>query len=355
MLQRPTVIEHASTHWSDRAGSPIRAIVLHHTAGTDSLDYLTQNADKVSTHALISKAGVLYRMVPDRLAANTVGFSNLGPLLAHQENNPNRATYNIELENTGSGRDPYPDAQVNACAWDIARVWKQYGVLPILPHALIDTHGKTDPLGLDLARVYRAALAWYDGAADAPIVAPYTEDSPILGPARATLDQAVAWFRGKDTGEYTPYDVRVIVAGYFGVCAAVGVDPVLAVAQMIHESAHLSSYWSQRPRRNPAGLGVVGTPGVGLSFASWLPDAEHPEQVSSIEAHVGRLVAYAVLPVNQTPAQAELVRRALSVRSLPTRYWGCSPTLAGLRNTWAVPGTQYPQKVADIANAIRSI
>ncbi len=354
-MQQPTIIEHLSTHWSDRAGAAPQFIGLHHSGGTDSLAYLTRNAAQVSTHRLIAKPGTIYTMVDDSRAANTVGLSNVGVYLAGVAKNPNRISLNIELENTGTGADPYPDAQVDACGWQIAQWWHQYGALPLVPHKLIDPHGKTDPAGPDLARVYRAALAWYD-ATEPPAPPPdaaYTERSPILGLPRATLDQALAWFAGRDTGEYTPYDVRVILGGYWETCTAVGVDPVLAIAQMCHETGHLTSAWSQRPRRNPAGIGVVGD-GSGLSFASWAPEPQHPERVSAIEAHIGRLLAYAVLPAHQTAAQAVLVQKALSVRSLPSRYWGCAPTLAGLRGTWAVPGTTYPQKLAEVANAIRS-
>lgn len=142
-----------SIHTSDRKGRKPTIIVIHHTAGTDSLNYLTKNVNKVSTHALINKQGRIYRMVPDELAANTVGFSAIGtynrwPTLKGTFS-CNIISLNIELENLGNGRDPYPEAQVNAAAWQIASWRRKYGYLFVLSHAVIDTNGKTDPLGFN--------------------------------------------------------------------------------------------------------------------------------------------------------------------------------------------------------------
>lgn len=373
----PTVIVHASDHWSDRAGAPIRAIVLHHTAGTNSLSYLTHNERQVSAHALITKAGVIYAMTPDSRAANAVGFSTLGLYAAGTPNNPNRITYNIELENSGDGADPYPDAQIDAAGWDCARVWRTHGVVPILTHALIDTRGKTDPRGLDLARVFRATLAWYDAGASPPEPPPpeplppgaaYTPDSPIVGPARATIEQCLAVLARRLPAGYTAYDQRVIVAGYHSQAAVVGLDATLAVAQMIHETGALTSFWSQRPQRNPAGIGVTGdwrmpgaaqpTPAAewrrnpqrslrwerGLSFASWLEDA--------IPAHLGRLLAYARTDDQATAAQRALIVQALAVRPLPAELRGSAHTLAQLGTRWAA-SSDYGARIADVANAIR--
>jgi hypothetical protein len=79
---------------------------------------------------------------------------------------------------------------------------------------------------------------------------------------------------------------------YWDTCTVVGVDPLIAVAQMVHETVNLTSWWSQRPRRNPAGIGVTGQvkPGhmtgvpEGVSFPGWS---------WAVRAHVGRLLMYA--------------------------------------------------------------
>jgi N-acetylmuramoyl-L-alanine amidase len=172
-----------------------------------------------------------------------------------------------------------------------------------------------------------------------------TPDTPILSPPRATADQCSRYIRARPHGEYTDYDIAsVIVPSYFDVCGLVDVDPLLAIAQMVHETGNLSSPWSARPHRNPAGIGVTGQPGAGVSFPTWADDA--------IPAHVGRLLAYATPADRGTLIQQALIAKALSYRPLPASYRGAAPTLAGLAGRWAVPGTDYPSKIAQIANAM---
>ena len=185
----------------------------------------------------------------------------------------------------------------------------------------------------------------------------YSIHSHIFAEPKASLTQCVNYLlpRLKLENGYTDYDVsRVILPGYFVVAQSIGVDPVVAIAQMCHETGHLSSWWCARPRRNPAGIGVTGatrayepTRGVwaqqgglwreGVSFATWQ---------LAISAHVGRLAAYA------SSADYPLVLNALAVRGLPARYRGIAPTVAGLGGTWAVPGRSYAVALVRIANSI---
>jgi hypothetical protein len=200
----------------------------------------------------------------------------------------------------------------------------------------------------------------------------YTADSPILGTTHATPEQCSRSILSRPHGEYTSVDIAsVIVPAYFRICAQVGVDPLVAVAQMCHETGNLTSWWSQRPRRNPAGIGVTGAtansspyrgtwvrddreprlPREGCSFARWDPDA--------VSAHVGRLLAYA-LPIGVgTPEQQALIKQALAGRSLPVVLRGSAPTLKQLGAAhnptgrgWASPGTEYGERIAAVANAM---
>lgn len=196
----------------------------------------------------------------------------------------------------------------------------------------------------------------------------YTPDSPILGTPQATFEQAKTYCLAHCVREcqYTAYDVGSgIVPCYWSQCLAVGEDPVILLSQMIHETGGLSSWWSQRPRRNPAGIGVTGrnrseppTSGAwadlgggvwaeGVSFGSWAEE--------SIPAHAGRLLAYALAEGAGTPAQQQLIAKALAYRDLPDRYRGAAPTLRGLQGTWAVPGRLYATKLATIANAMCAV
>jgi hypothetical protein len=199
-----------------------------------------------------------------------------------------------------------------------------------------------------------------------------SEDSPICAAPSARPEQVVAYVCGRPHGEYTDYDVAsAIIPAYFTICTSVGIDPILALAQMIHETNNLASFWAARPQRNPAGIGVVGRRQAqppadtanwafntqrqqweaGLSFNSWQND--------SIPAHVGRLLAYAVSPGSETPAQRDLIARALSYRPLPQKLRGTALSLKQLGKAhnpagdgWASPGTDYGAKIAAIAQKI---
>lgn len=371
-LVPPPISYQRSDHASARLGAPIRAIVLHHTAGTGSLAHLTRNAQGVSTHVLIAKTGLLYRMVPDDLAAHTVGHSNLGRYTAApgDAGNANQITLNIELENLGDGTDPYPDAQIAACGWQIAQWWRAYGVIPILTHALIDTQGKTDPRGLDLARVYRAALAWYDAptapTGPLPALPHYTAASPLMGVAPVALSTIQAAFPP------SPFDlqpgepgVAAILDMYAQQCQAAGIDLVVAVAQMAHETNALASWWSQPPRRNLAGIGVTGEtrpPGSAQPMSphvwAWHPTAQRWERGNRFEryadavvAHVGRLLAYATRPTVRSIRQQSLVATALSHRALAESLQGRATTLADLAGTWA-SDRAYAEKLVTWANRL---
>lgn len=197
-----------------------------------------------------------------------------------------------------------------------------------------------------------------------------TADNPILAPPSTTPDQVIAYVAQRGT-VYTPYDIRVIVGHYWRFAPGVGVDPLLAMAQCILETSGrqpdgrwwpLSSWWAQRPRRNPAGLGVTGrtrktappdsawardaSSGIwrhGLSFSSW---------EESTQAHIGHLLGYALRDEQMTHAQFAMALKSPRFKLLPPTYRGCAPVLRGLNGRWAVPGTTYADKIAAIAQRI---
>jgi hypothetical protein len=194
----------------------------------------------------------------------------------------------------------------------------------------------------------------------------------ILAAPRATAEQCIRFMLARPHGEYSEHDIKnVIVPAYFCVATSVGLDPAILVAQMIHETGGLASWWSQRPRRNPAGIGVTGqsslnamwTIGIdgpigvkaakrdgiwyeGISFPDWAKDA--------IPAHVGRMLAYARRNDELNDVQRALVAKALSYRPLPASYRGAARTLRGLAGRWAVPGTEYSGKIAALVKAFQA-
>ncbi|NJM08972.1 glucosaminidase domain-containing protein [Candidatus Gracilibacteria bacterium] len=189
-------------------------------------------------------------------------------------------------------------------------------------------------------------------------------DAPLLGSASGTYDAAVSYVVARAVGYYE-YDIRLIFDGYRNYGEAAGIDWFLAIAQCAHETGSLTSWWSQRPRRNPAGLGVTGKtlpgtpdspPGVawawdglqwreGLSFETW---NDH-----GVPAHLGRLLAYALRDDQATDYQRQLITYALDLRPLPEHYRGVAPTIVGLNGRWAYPGTTYGQSIVDLRNRMR--
>jgi Mannosyl-glycoprotein endo-beta-N-acetylglucosaminidase len=137
--------------------------------------------------------------------------------------------------------------------------------------------------------------------------------------------------------------VRAILGKYADACKSAGLDPLLVVSQMVLETGNLMSFWSQPPRRNPAGIGVTGAPGAGISFSNW---------DKAVNAHVGRLLAYALAPDKASEAQRNLIDQALKVRPLPEDRRGAAPTLKGLAGSWAMD-PKYAHKISGIANEIR--
>lgn len=198
-----------------------------------------------------------------------------------------------------------------------------------------------------------------------PTVTPTPGDAPLLGPAMGSVDQAVAWLATRADDTYTDFDLRSIVEAYQQVGNSVGMDWFTAIAQMAHETGNLTSFWSLRPQRNPAGIGVTGvwqydqpadTTGWayntqrvrwerGISFPTWADDA--------IPAHLGRLLAYALTDSQANQAQRDLINKALSYRGISNTNRGVAQTWIGLNGRWAVPGTTYGQTILALAQRIR--
>jgi hypothetical protein len=173
---------------------------------------------------------------------------------------------------------------------------------------------------------------------------PVTPKTRVLAAPSADLDTVVRYLLARPHGSYSDQAVAKIAKLYFDTASSVGVDPLLAVSQMVVETGGLTSDWSQPPRRNPAGIGVTGAPGAGLSFPTWK---------DAVRAHVGRLLAYAVPKGSESDEQRALIDEALGWRALPDNRRGCAPTLSGLGGTWAM-GKGYPQAISRVANDIRA-
>jgi hypothetical protein len=330
----------------------IRCIVLHATAASlESARYwLCNPTSKVSAHYLISKLGAIYQLVPDGLRAWHAGESSWRGV-----SDCNDYSIGIELENSNSGHDIYPQIQLDALAWLCRSLLAEYRLTPnaITTHAQIAPGRKNDPRGFSLA-TFAAALN-----VTLPQQSPYTADSPLLAAPHASA----LTFSARNTN-YEQVAVDVITQAYWAQARAVGLDPILCFAQCLHETGNLNSWWCARPRRNPAGIGVTGETSnaprpapfwaqrgdlwvKGYSYATWEFDA--------IPAHLGRLLGYALKPGDMSATQWQCYNKAMEIKSLPTAILGCAPTLRGLGGTWAVPGTGYAQAVANKANKLMGV
>ena len=153
---------HATHFTKGRAGFQPLQILVHHTAGRipQTLNWLRYaSPSRVSCHRLIGKDGTNYKVVQDEDTAHCAGFGDIGPIDADGNDPPgvpinlNVCTLNIELENWGTGFDPYPMPQMIMCAKQIVEWWGKYGFLPVLAHGHVDAN-KDDPAGFSWALLH---------------------------------------------------------------------------------------------------------------------------------------------------------------------------------------------------------
>lgn len=180
MPYQPRISTAYTCRWySPRNGRRPMFIVAHATVGADSRAYLARGGElpdgsdrKVSIHVLIAKDGTLYRMLPDDRAANHAGFGTyqIGGTTydpdADDGTNVNTVSLGFELENLQNGKDPYPDEQLKAMAWQINDWRRQYGPLPLVRHADIDPTRRSDTLGLSVAMMEAQCRALFPTADD---------------------------------------------------------------------------------------------------------------------------------------------------------------------------------------------
>ena len=343
---------------------PIRCVVIHSTAGSAPSDgnWLYNGGsplNPVSCHYYIDKAGKISQFVKDGDTAWHAGKSEW-TIDGIRRSGLNSWSVGIELSNRNNLADSYPDEQYHATVALTRYLVATYEIprSQLVRHLDISPGRKTDPAGFPWEQFVNAVY----GEQTAPVR--YSGESLIVAAPLGIEEQAIEWLV-KRSSCYSSWSIREIVYGYSSVGARVGVDWFLAMAQMAHETGSLTSWWCDRPRRNPAGLGVTGhsiqaavPPGPhwafrdgrwweGISFAQWVPDA--------IEAHLGRLLAYALTDAQATSEQKRLIDYALSLRPLPPHLRGIAPTMAGLNGRWAVPGATYGQAIAGLANRMRGL
>lgn len=146
-----------SPNHSSRVGHPIRVVILHATVGSlkSSLNWLCSPASRVSTHYVISKTGVIYQLV-----AETEAAWHAGTAIWQGETAVNEISIGVELENSNTGKDPYPAVQLDKLT-ELAR--NLMGRIPNIAFArhldvALPKGRKTDPAGFPWT-TFRATLA----------------------------------------------------------------------------------------------------------------------------------------------------------------------------------------------------
>ncbi|MGA7732083.1 MAG: N-acetylmuramoyl-L-alanine amidase [Chloroflexia bacterium] len=162
----PTIENHPSPNSNSRGGVKVRAIVMHATAGTNSLAHLCDPAPgghperRVSAHDLITKTGKIYHLVDYSKRSFHAGLAHIPPFTG----DANSLTIGIEIENLNNGEDPYPEAQLKAAVWLVQKLAEDFGIARpfVVTHAecALPFGRKTDPkppafnIGQFLDRVY---------------------------------------------------------------------------------------------------------------------------------------------------------------------------------------------------------
>lgn len=201
----------------------------------------------------------------------------------------------------------------------------------------------------------------------------YHPGSPLLGsPARNAGLLISAYLRLTAQSPHPATAREAQAREYVASCAACGLDPAIVMAQVIHETGALTSWWCQPPRHNPAGISVTGetspserpgyvyNPGTGRYHRG----SVYVSLVAAVEPHVARLLCYACGPEDLAGRDLKTLERRRLIASAPTfprPCLGTAATLAALGQRhnpkpatcgWAWPGEDYGAKLAIWANRL---
>jgi hypothetical protein len=131
-------------------GRRIDMVVMHATGGVKAGDLWTLSGrDRrhlVSTHYYVTKLGEIYQLVQDKDIAWHAGVTYW-----QGESDCNRFSLGVEMENLNNGKDPYPQAQVDAVVSLVRNKVQQYKI----PRSRLVRHAeialppgrKSDPRG----------------------------------------------------------------------------------------------------------------------------------------------------------------------------------------------------------------
>ena len=160
-------MDYPSPNWSPRAGRPIRALVIHVTAGIwpSDRDWLCNPASKVSAHYIVAPDGVSYQLVDEKHAAWGNGIMNKPnlalPVVAAWRATPHDPSWPAGLPNLESVSIEV--SAIDGSRWTAAQratvvslgrqicTRHRIGALAILRHADLDSVDRPNCPGLSRA------------------------------------------------------------------------------------------------------------------------------------------------------------------------------------------------------------
>ncbi|MDT0489294.1 peptidoglycan-binding protein [Streptomyces griseus] len=257
------VTEHTGWHRHNRnhkgAWGPVHGVMLHHTAGSSSVGYCRRGTSELPgplCAGVVTKDGVVHLVGYGR--TNHAGSGSSAVLAAVREELPlpapgpdavdgNARFYGFEIENLGSGRDPYPAPQLDAVERLSAALCRVHGwsAASVIGHKEW-TRRKIDP-SFSMAGM-RSRVAGRLGARPGPGAPPVRDDAPFPGGA--------FFVPGHRDPLFTAVGRRLVAEG----CGrySVGPGPVWGAADR-------SSYAAWQRKLGYRGADADGTPGR----ASW--------------------------------------------------------------------------------------
>ena len=132
---------------SRKSTSKIRYIIIHYTAMnsvSETIKLLCNSRSKVSSHFLISKKGIIYKIVDEEYRAWHAGKSSW-----KKNSDINSSSIGIELVNTGHHLkfEKYPKKQINSLITLISILKRKYKISNknILGHSDVAPNRKIDP------------------------------------------------------------------------------------------------------------------------------------------------------------------------------------------------------------------
>ncbi|MBN1632449.1 MAG: glucosaminidase domain-containing protein [Thermoleophilia bacterium] len=163
--------------------------------------------------------------------------------------------------------------------------------------------------------------------------------TPLVGVWSGTADRLASFLLGLQPSPCFTVPTLTLAEYYVYYCADAGLRADVLWAQMIHETgygAYGGDVWPEQ--NNYAGIGATGGGAAGMSFAT----AE-----VGVMAHVAHMVAYVYQssPVSWADSNTDPRFDLVNPR-------GAAYVLADLNGRWAVPGTEYGERIEDVVRAI---